>query len=891
VPDGLTGGPTSKEALAAELRRLMLAAERRPGGRGRLKRSALARSVGVSASSLYAYLDGTTLPPTDVLDRLLAALDVAAVERGRLATARDAIETGRRSRANRSTTGDDHTMPRPEGPPAPRQLLAPPQMFTGRVRELSKIEQAHDASTVVITAIDGMAGVGKTALAVYAGHRIADRYPDGQLLIDLHGFTEATAPVEPGDALDRLLRALGVPGVRIPAGLEDRAGLWRSVLSERRILIVLDNAATEAQVAPLLPGAPGCLVLVTSRRRLTGLDATHTVSLDTLPPAEARALLTRTVGADRLTDQPGGLVAEVTELCGRLPLAIRIAAARLRSHPTWSLADLAKRLRDQDQLLSELADGTRGVDAALELSTRQLNPEQQRMYRRLGLHPGPDADPYAAAALAEVSLVAARRQLEQLHDAHLLQEPTAGRFVFHDLVRAHASQIAAGAESEPLRRAALTRLFDHYRLTASVAMDVAYPYERERRPRITPADVPTPDLSDPDQATGWLDIEHPNLLAAARHAAGHGWPEHALDLSVILHRHLRTRGRYGDAEVLHHQALTTARAIGDRAGELSTLTGLGWIHLLQGRYEQAADHYQQALQLARTIGDRTGELNVLRGLGWIHQRQGRHEQAADHYQQALEIARATGDRAGELDVRRGLAHLHLLEGRHEQAADHYQQALEIARNTGNRTGELSALNGLAHIHRLQGRPEQATDHHQQALEIARTIGDHIGELNALNGLAHIHLRQGRPEQATDHYQRVLDLARATGDRNWEFEALHGLGRLHYSTGSPDAALPKHRQALELATDLGHPDDQARAHDGLAHAHHALHQPEQARQHWQQALAILTSLGTGHTEDELANTTTIRTHLAALADADPAAVPGRERPTGRGQRIQPGDGAP
>jgi tetratricopeptide (TPR) repeat protein len=476
-------------------------------------------------------------------------------------------------------------------------------------------------------------------------------------------------------------------------------------------------------------------------------------------------------------------------------------------------------------LLDGGGDPRAAVRTVFSWSIQHLPPDAAATFRLLGLYPGTDIGPYAAAALAGISLQDAHRRLELLTRAHVVQSTGPGRYGMHDLLRAYAAELAHTHDTGQIRHAALSRLLDHYRHTASMAMDAAHPYERERRPRIPPADTPTPDLSDPNQAISWLDTENHNLLAAARHAADHGFPGHAVDLSAILARHLRTRGRYSDAETLHRRTLTTARTIGDRAGELNALCGLGWVHMAQGR----------------------------------------HEQAIDHYQQALEIARATGARAGKLDVLSGLAYIHLAKAQHEQAADHYQQVLEVARAIGHRTGELAALNGLAHVHRLQGQHDHATDHHQQALEIARTIGHRTGELNALNGLARVHLVKGQHERAADRYQQVLDLAQETGDRNGQFEALQGLGRLSHTTGGPDAALALHRQALELATDLGQPDDQARAHDGLAHAHHALNQPKQARQHWQHALDILTGLGTDLTDDPEANTSTIRARLAALGD--------------------------
>ncbi|MHA4812846.1 AfsR/SARP family transcriptional regulator [Streptomyces aculeolatus] len=704
----------------------------------------------------------------------------------------------------------------------PRQLPPPPQMFTGRLREVAALELVEDASAVVISAIDGMAGIGKTALAVHVAHRIAGRFPDGQLFIDLHGYTPGVAPVAPDEALDQVLRALGTPPPQIPDGVEERAALFRTRLADRRMLIVLDNAAAENQVAPLLPGAPGCLVLVTSRRRLAGLDSTGAVSLDTLPLPDGVGLFVRTVGEQRVRDEPPALLAELVELCGRLPMAIRISAARLRSHPAWDVALLVDRLRDQHQRLHELEAGHRSVAAALDMSYRHLSPGQQRTYRLLGLHPGPDIDAYATAALLDSTVPHAGRMVEQLLDVHLLHEPAPGRYRFHDLVRAHAARTAAGGPAEHAARAALTRLFDYYRHTAARAADAAYPYRSERRPDVPVVRTPRPDLPDAATALGWLDGELPNLLAAAKHATERGRPEYVSHLSSILHRHLRTRGRYHDALALHDQAVSAARVTGQHVTELEALTGLGHIHRRQGRYAQAGEHYQRALRIARATGHHHGELDALSGLGQIY----------------------------------------LLQGRRAQAGDHYQRALRIARATGHHHGELDALTGLGHIHRLQGRRTQATGLFEQALRVANAAGHRPGEPDALAGL--IHRLRGRYAQAIVHYRRLLDLARETGNRNWQFEAHQGLGRLRYATGDPAGALTHHDQALALAGELGQPVDQARAHSGLARAHQALGRRKQARGHWQHALTILAGVGIDETDDEETTTAAIRTHLAGPA---------------------------
>jgi DNA-binding SARP family transcriptional activator/Tfp pilus assembly protein PilF len=748
----------------------------------------------------------------------------------------------------------------------PRQLPAAPQMFTGRSRELAILDESRAASTVAVSVIDGMAGTGKTALAVHAAHRLADRYPGGQLFIDLHGHTPGMRPVEPAVALEHMLRALGVSGTHVPSTTEERATLFRTRLADRQALILLDNAATEDQVLPLLPGAPGCLVLITSRRRLSGLDHTRTLSLGPLPVPDAVRMFVQDLGDDRLSDRAEDLLTELVELCGRLPLAIRIATGRLRSHPAWSLSHLAERLRDQHHRLGELEAGTRSMTTALDVSYRHLRPDQQRAYLLLGQHPGSDIDAYAAAALLDATVVDAGRTLEQLLDAHLLLEPTAGRYKLHDLIRTHAAHLARGCPGDPGETAGLTRLLDHYRHTASLATEVAYPFEREYRPRIPAPPTPTPRLPGPTAALDWLDDELPNLLAVAGYAAEHGRYAHVLHLSTVLHRHLRSRGRYHDAGTLHRQALSTARAVGDQAGEVDARNGIGHIHRLLDQHRPATQHFEKALGLARAIGHGPGELDARTGLGHIHWMQGLYPQAIQHFAEALRLARATGDCSGELDALIGLGHVSWMQGRHSQAAQHFEEALRLARAAGHHRGELNALGGLAHSHQVQGRYAEAGDTFGQAVRMARTLGHRLGELQGLAGLGGAERLLGRYEQAEDHYRRVLELAREVGDRNFEFEARQGLGRLRHVTGDSTAALMHHNEALTLAGQLSQPVDQARAHDGIAHAHHARNEHEPAQDHWRRALDILLGLAIDHTDDEETTVAALRAHLTGSIES-------------------------
>jgi tetratricopeptide (TPR) repeat protein/transcriptional regulator with XRE-family HTH domain len=796
---------------------------------------------------------------------------------------------------------------------APAQLPADVSAFTGREQQLSQLNTlltgaGGKATAVVISALSGTAGVGKTALAVHWAHRVADRFPDGQLYVNLRGY-DPDQPTDPGEALTRLLSVLGVTGQDVPQELDERAARYRSELADRRMLIVLDNAGSVEQVRPLLPGSSSCTVLVTSRDSLAGLVAVHgahRLELDLLSPAEAIALLRRLIGA-RCDAEPEA-AAMLAELCARLPLVLRVAAELAVSRPTILLAELVAELAGKQRRLDLLGSGGyahAAVRTVFSWSLQHLPPDAAGTFRLLGLHPGADMDAYAVAALAGTSVEDARRQLELLARAHLVQPTSASQHGMHDLLRAYAAELASDHDTDQARHAALRRLLDHYRHTVSVAMDLAYPYERERRPRVPPVDTLAPDLSDADQAIGWLDTELPNLLATARHSADHGSPEHLLDMSAIMHRHLRTRGRYGDAEALHLQALTTARRTSHGQGELNALVNLGDIRWRQGRFKQATENFERALELADATGSHTGALYALIGLGTTHRRGGRYQESLTHYRRALDIARTSGNRAGEHDVEIDLGNIDQRQGRYHESLAHYRQALKIARAIGYRAGEQNGLFGLGNVHRLQGRLEQSLAYYRQALEIARATGHRTAEQSALLGLSRAqiargdyqvalnhcelalkiaqtigfrdaevdarlvvgraYLLQGQYERASDCYQRVLVAGVEAGDPNWQFESRLGLGRIQQTTGHPEGALAHLRQALQLATDLAQGVDQARAHDRLARARSALNQPEQARRHWRQALDILTNLGIDHTGEPETSVSSIRANLAVPTD--------------------------
>lgn len=637
--------------------------------------------------------------------------------------------------------------------------------FAGRETELARLLAAptgvaHAAPTaVVIEAIDGMAGIGKTTLAIHAAHRLAEHYPDGRLFLDLHGHTSGQPPITPPAALDTLLRALGVPADRIPHDPDARAALWRAELAGRSVLVVLDNAADAAQVRPLLPGSAGTLVLITSRRRLVDLEPAHILSLDVLPEADAIALFTCVVGDDRLATEPDS-VRDVIELCGQLPLAIRIAAARLRSRPAWTVGHLADRLRQARRPLTELSAGDRSVAAAFALSYRQLDPARQRMFRLLGLNPGPDIDVPAAAALAAVAPGEAERLLESLVDDHLLQQPVAGRFRFHDLVRQHAQSTALAEEPEPGRREALHRLVGfllHTGHRGSRLLDQQHP----------PIDVGEPpdgcapaELRDDAAAMTWFDVNHQCVLAARQAAEDAGWDTWVWQLAWTLDNFHYRRG-YLQANITSWLAgLAAAERLRDLAVQARAHRRLGLVYGPFGKPAEAVHHLHRSLTLTREIGDTLGQAGVhfVLALHWTHAKD--DERALEHASSALEQYRALEDPKWEARAHSLIGACQSRLGRHAEARHHAETGLALCRERTDVYGEADALDSLAAIARETGRHDDALGRSRQALTVWRHLDNTYRQAGTLASMGDAHRALDHHDQARDAWQRAIDLYRA-----------------------------------------------------------------------------------------------------------------------------------
>ena len=746
--------------------------------------------------------------------------------------------------------------------------------FTGRSAELkalaSWLHSDEARSSVPVAVISGMAGVGKTALAVHAAHSLREQYPD-QLYLALHGHNAESEPPESSAALGTLLRMLGVPDRAIPAEAEGRAALWRSMLDGRKALIVLDDALEADQVRPLLPGVPGSLVLVTTRRRTLTLSGTLILPLGPMPYADASALFTRTAGPGAAERADRASVSRVVRLCGRVPLEIRVAGSRLHGHPAWSVSDLASRLGDVHSI-------DRDMNAALALSYRYLTAGQQRLFRWLALHPGDSFSTHAARALAGgASPTGTDQALEVLLDHHLIEEPTPERFTFHDLIREYAADLAEAVDPEPDRYAATRRLLDYYVALANHADRIVHPFGRRIKAPDTFAAPALPPLNTRRECLALLDAEKTSMLAAARHAATKGWPVHAGLLAHLLGGFLDTWGDWTAAVDLHRRAIEAWRATKNVSGEAGALTDLALILCRTGQHSEAADRAQEALAAARAASDEASEAAALDTLGIILSLSAMYTEALTCHDQALAIWRDLGDLHGEADalshsgmsaaclgrrqdaLRRAqlaLTAYHELgdlqgatnslsniggflqdAGCYDEALVSYEQAKAAFLEVGDRQGEAIALSNIGDIRRLSGSHREAIRDYRAALDVFRDIGDRRSEAETLNGLAATFAYTGDQHAALSHYEKGLALGIDLAERHAQATSHLGIGAAHLAMGLCLPAADDYRVALKLSREIADPVQEGQALYGLGRALQAAGDAAAARDHWQTALSL------------------------------------------------------
>jgi DNA-binding SARP family transcriptional activator len=660
--------------------------------------------------------------------------------------------------------------------PVPAQLPHHIADFTGRDAELSRLDAliAQGSSDVengiVITVITGTAGVGKSALAMYWAHKVRHQFPDGQLYVNLRGFSPAESAMNPAEAIHGFLDAFAMPSDRIPLDLDEQAALYRSMLADLRVLIVLDNARNVDQVRPLLPGSPGCVVVVTSRNQLMSLivaNGAHPVALDLLSAEEARHLLSRKLNPERVKAEPAS-VDEIIEACAGLPLALAIAAARAAANPRLPLSAQADALHKSHDRLDALDGGDQYTDvrAVFSWSYQALSAPAARLFRLLGLHAGPDIALFSAASLAGVPLAQARQELAELVRAHLLTEWTPGRFTLHDLLRAYACELSATSDSAAERRLAVHRVLDYY-------LHTAYSAELLLRPRrddpitlaLLQSRVTPETLKDYRSALAWLATERQVLLAALRQAVSYGFDVHAWQLAWTITSYFDRHGHWYDAVASHRAALAAAKRLGDLHAEAVIHCCLACAYCRLDAHSSANEHLQRALELYESLDDFAGMAHAHRTLTWVLDQQGRYGEGLEHAEQAVELFRIAG----------------------------------------RPTGQARSLNAVGWFQLLLGDPEQGLSNCQHALDMQSSIGDRFGQADTLDSIAQAYTLLGRYDEAIANYQQALQMYQEFGDRYYEAGTLDSLGDTYLAVGDLESAVQAWRDAMAIFDELSLPE--------------------------------------------------------------------------------------
>jgi DNA-binding SARP family transcriptional activator/tetratricopeptide (TPR) repeat protein len=726
----------------------------------------------------------------------------------------------------------------------PRCLPRDVNDFTGRdsvmARLLEAIPQRLETKSAIL-AINGMPGVGKTTLAVRLAHRVADHYPDGQLAIDLHGHSKQE-PANVADALDALLRQLGVVGDQIPDQLDDRIAMWRSQLAGRRILLLLDNAATSDQLGPLLPTSGGCLALITSRRRLVGLDGVRTFPLELLTTDEGVRLLLRVAG-DRVAED-ATQAEDVVRRCGHLALAIRLAGARLAHRPSWTVADLARHLNQSQLGLLEITAEGRTVLAAFALSYEYLSQHAQRMFRLLGLHPGPAIDLSAAASLSDLDLAQADNVLTELVDAHLLQEPAAGRYRLHDLLKDYAFRLAKTTESNEETRSALERLLEYYLHASVKASHAVEAFRSATDYALGPPPPHVPHEYTVETATRWYEAERQNLMATIRYAAENEWHSYAWRLTRACWRFLYRNGYNNDCIAACQLVLQSARRAGDPVAEGLAHNYLAAAHHHLGHLNQALDHIDQAISIRSRLDDQIIWSTSLENRGILLLHYGRYSEATESFRAAMHIridAKAPPTLIGDSYINMG--NVSVLRGDYETAQNYYDQYLVIATES-NADALLGAA--YAHLGGLALRRRQyayAVELLERAAELRqlRAATDPDALVEQVCDLGSAYRGNGQRREALLSHRQALELAEDSGVLYGECDVRIELGVTLHVTGEDEEALDHLRRALDIAERLQIAPQRARALDELATVLAAT-EPHQAQELRSRADEIYQELG-------------------------------------------------
>ena len=717
--------------------------------RAGLTQEELAARSGVSVRTIRGLETGDRPnPQLTSLRQLADAMDLTPADRDELMTEVLGVATA------------------PTGGPVPRQLPGAPIGFTGREAELAVLAQAVDAAaeqspTIVISAIAGAGGIGKTTLALHWAHTHADRFPDGQLFVDLRGFGPDTEPLDPLTAVRGFLDALGVDPAQVTGGLAEHTALYRSRLTTRRMLIVLDNAATADQVAPLLPGGRTCTVIVTSRRALTSLITRHGarhMSLAVLTQEEAEALLAWRLGAARVAAEPEA-VAELIRLCGRYPLALAIMAARAQTYPTFPLAEFAEELRDLGLDALDDEEPTASLPAVLSWSLDNLSEQQRTVFGLLGTAPGPDISLPAAASLTGLSRTQVTKILRSLEEASLVGRLAHGRYGMHDMIRRYAVA-TADQVPEQARTAAQRRVVDFYLHTGYDADRILNPHRAPQKLEAAEAGCQPLPLADYDAALAWFDAEHQCLLAAQHLAVDQGWHRAAWQLAWALTTFQIRRGLRHDQAAVWEIGLAADQHLDDPTARLLAHRFLGFAYGDLGQHDDAVRHLNESAALAEQQGDTSNQARTESMLARAWGLSGDYGHALEHANRALALYRTLEDVPGEAHALNDAGWCAAQLGRYAEARANCQAALAVYERHNDPDAQAGTLDSLGYIDHRTGDHEQAIEHYQRSLALRRGLGDNSQIANCLDGLGNPYAALGRRDEARAVWQEALDLFRA-----------------------------------------------------------------------------------------------------------------------------------
>lgn len=756
-------------------------------------------------------------------------------------SARDVVQA-------RDVSGGVHFYrPDPEPSPVPQQLPGSVRGFVNRVAELARLDQAlarqdDDLHAMTLLVITGTAGVGKTSLAVHWAHRIRGQFPDGQLYVNLRGY-DPGAPVEPDEALDRFLRALGVPAEAIPGDSQAKESAFRSLVADRRMLIVLDNASAVRQVRPLLPGTPSCLVLVTSRSRLSGLaarDGAQRITVDVLAPGEAVELLRRVTREYRQHDDAREL-SELARLCARLPLALRIAAERAASRPRMQLAELISDLRDEsglwDALSAEDDEEADAVRAVFAWSYQALPADAARLFCLLGLHPGPHFGVPAAAALVGETVSQTRHVLDVLVGAHLIEQPAPGRYQFHDLLRAYSADRAQHLIEASAISAARVRLFSWYVHAANSAADTLHPPWTRIQLAPVPPGVPPSAIMTHEEALNWYNAEQENVAAVTRAAERYRMDHVAWQLPAVLRGVYGDRNPPGDWLAISEIALAAARRAEDRHGEALLNGALARALRNSGQLTSAVDTHRAAIQAWHDLGDPGGEARSVHNLGLTYAAMRRLDEATEQVANGLEIARGDGDEAHAAVAAMTLGWLSGLQRDFSRSLEMLNQALPVLRGH-HHIHESTCLKLIAEAEAGLGRPAEALKTAGAALAMARKLGSSVAEAEHLLYYARVQRANGQHGDALASYHHSASLYQRLGDKVNEAMAFDGVGETYQETAQYEVAIDFHRQAVAILRETGDRWRLAVALDHLATGLEQVGDTPKAVQAWREAVELI-----------------------------------------------------